>query len=35
MRLSEQDAKAALMLLHNRFPYETTQAINSVVGKRS
>ena len=35
MRLPEADVRAALMLLHLRFPYEVTQAINSVVGRRS
>lgn len=35
MRLSEQDAKAAMMLLHWQFPYETTNAINAIVGKKS
>jgi HD-like signal output (HDOD) protein len=34
MRLPEADVRAAL-LLHWRFPYEVTQAINSVVGRRS
>jgi hypothetical protein len=34
MRLPEADVRMVLLLLH-RFPYEVTQAINSVVGKRS
>jgi hypothetical protein len=35
MRLPEADVRMVLLLLHRRFPYEVTQAINSVVGRRS
>ncbi len=33
--LSGHDAKAALLLLAYRLPYETEQAVKSVTGKRT
>jgi hypothetical protein len=35
MELMPQDAKAALLLLGRRYPFEVTQALDSTTGKRS
>jgi hypothetical protein len=35
MELMPEDAKAVLLLLGRRLPYEVTKAIDSVTGKRS